>query len=142
MSEQSTSISSNGKTLNTHPKMRQFQFLLFAFLAVAVSVRAKPQDKTERPQDLIVAKAPSLVENCNCQCHHYTWQDTFGKIQVYLIMEVHRVSVIWSLDIWSFWLYFDYMVNGQSKFFEYMVISAKWSTLSGQNCGPFIRNLV
>merc|ERR1711879_907292 len=20
-------------------------------------------------------------ENCNCQCHHYTWQDTYGKIQ-------------------------------------------------------------
>ena len=41
---------------------------------------------------------------------------------------LHRVSVIWSSDIWSFWLYYGYMVNGQSyfstKFFGYMVISA------------------
>ena len=59
------------------------KLLLFASLAVAVaSVTAAPQDKTARPEDLIVARAPSLVENCRCQCHHYTWQDTFGKIQV------------------------------------------------------------
>ena len=45
-----------------------------------------------------------------------------------LAHKLHRVSVIWSSDIWSFWLYFGYMVNGQSdfstKFFGYMVISA------------------
>ena len=28
-------------------------------------------------------------------------------------IEVHRVSVIWSSDIWSFWLYFGY---GKSDF--------------------------
>ena len=60
--------------------------------------------------------------------------------------EVHRVSVIWSSDIWSFWLYFGYMVNGRSdfgtKFFGHMVILAIWSTLSGQNRGPYIRNQV
>ena len=57
-----------------------------------------------------------------------------------------HVSVIWSSDIWSFWLYFGYMVNGQSdfstKFFGYMVISAIWLTLLGQNRGPYIRNPV
>ena len=46
---------------------------------------------------------------------------------------VHRVSVIWSSNIWSFWLYFGYMVNGQSDFsstfFGYMVVSATGSTL-------------
>ena len=54
--------------------------------------------------------------------------------------------IICSSDIWSFWLYFSYMVNGQSdfstKFFRYMVILAIWSTLSGQNRGPYIRNPV
>ena len=59
---------------------------------------------------------------------------------------VHRVSVILSSDIWSFWLYLCYMVNGQSdfrtKFFGYMVILAIGSTLSGQNRGPYIRNPV
>merc|ERR1712027_74150 len=36
-----------------------------------------PQDKKSD----IGVKAPSPYENCNCQCHHYTWQDTYGKIQ-------------------------------------------------------------
>ena len=62
------------------------------------------------------------------------------------IEEVHQISVTWSTDIWSFGLYFVYMVNGQSdfstKFFGYMVISAIWSTLPGQNRGPYIRSLV
>ena len=62
------------------------------------------------------------------------------------ILHIHRVSVIWSSDIWSFWLYFGYMVNGQSdfnnKFFGYMIISAIRSTLSWQNRGPYIRNPV
>ena len=61
-------------------------------------------------------------------------------------MILHRVLVICSSDIWSFWLYFGYMVNGESdfstKFFGYMVISATWSTVSGQNRGPSIRNPV
>ena len=39
---------------------------------------AAPQDKKSD----IGVKAPSPYENCNCQCHHYTWQDTYGKIQV------------------------------------------------------------
>merc|ERR1719328_763986 len=38
---------------------------------------AAPQDKKSD----IGVKAPSPYENCNCQCHHYTWQDTYGKIQ-------------------------------------------------------------
>ena len=42
--------------------------------------------------------------------------------------------------MWSFRSVFAYMVNGQSDFS--MVISAIWSTLSGQNCGPYIRNPV
>ena len=64
----------------------------------------------------------------------------------FINIKVHRVSVIWSSDIWSFWLYFGYMVNSQSDFstklFGYIVISTIWSTLSGQNRGPYIRNPV
>ena len=63
---------------------------------------------------------------------------TFSMTSLKHHMEyIHRVLVIWSSNIWSFWLYFGYMVNSQSdfrtKFFGYMVISAIWSTLSGQN---------
>ena len=32
---------------------------------------------------------------------------------------VHRVSVIWSSDIWSFWLYFCYMVKWSIRFLKY-----------------------
>ena len=70
----------------------------------------------------------------------------FHKIGSQRELQIHQVSVIWSSDIWSFWLYFGYMVNGQSdfstKFFGYMVILAIWSTLPGQNRGPYIRNPV
>ena len=72
--------------------------------------------------------------------------DSHPYYELLLGLILHRVSYIWSSDIWSFWLYFGYMVNGQSdfstKFFGYMVISAIWSTLSGQNRGPYIRNPV
>ena len=52
--------------------------VLFALISVAAIVTAAPQDKKSD----IGVKAPSPYENCNCQCHHYTWQDTYGKIQV------------------------------------------------------------
>ena len=58
--------------------MKSCTLVLFALLSVAVSVMAAPQDKKSD----IGVKAPSPYENCNCQCHHYTWQDTYGKIQV------------------------------------------------------------
>ena len=58
--------------------MKRCTFVSFALLSVAVSVMAAPQDKKSD----IGVKAPSPYENCNCQCHHYTWQDTYGKIQV------------------------------------------------------------
>ena len=58
--------------------MKRYTSVLFALLAVAVSAMAAPQDKKSN----IGVKAPSPYENCNCQCHHYTWQDTYGKIQV------------------------------------------------------------
>merc|ERR1712117_1015097 len=57
--------------------MKRCTFVLLALLSVAVSVMAAPQDKKSD----IGVKAPSPYENCNCQCHHYTWQDTYGKIQ-------------------------------------------------------------
>merc|ERR1712226_956950 len=56
---------------------KRYTSVLFALLAVAVSAMAAPQDKKGN----IGVKAPSPYENCNCQCHHYTWQDTYGKIQ-------------------------------------------------------------
>jgi len=46
-------------------------------MAVAAFASAAPQDKKSD----IGVKAPSPYENCNCQCHHYSWRDTYGKIQ-------------------------------------------------------------
>ena len=52
---------------------------------------------------------------------------------------IHRVSVKWSSDIWSFCIIFGYMVNGQSdfitKFFGYMVFSALQSGCGGWPTG-------
>ena len=68
--------------------MKTYTSVLFALLAVAVSVMAAPQSKKSN----IAVKAPSQYENCDCQCHHYTWQDTYGKVQV---------SVIFLIDTYS-----------------------------------------
>ena len=65
--------------------MKRCTSVLFALLAVAVSAMAAPQDKKGN----IGVKAPSPYENCNCQCHHYTWQDTYGKIQVGNISHIY-----------------------------------------------------
>merc|ERR1712018_538467 len=62
---------------STFANMKRCTFVSLALLSAAVSVMAAPQDKKSD----IGVKAPSPYENCNCQCHHYTWQDTYGKIQ-------------------------------------------------------------
>ena len=58
--------------------MKQYTIAIamFSLLAVATCVLGAPQSKK------IGVKAPSPYENCNCQCDHYTWQDTYGAIQV------------------------------------------------------------
>merc|ERR1711936_977360 len=55
--------------------MKQYTIAMFSLLAVATCVLGAPQSKK------IGVKAPSPYENCNCQCDHYTWQDTYGAIQ-------------------------------------------------------------
>ena len=73
-------ISALTKKFNTHILiMKQHTLVSFALLAIAVSVLGAPQDKSKGN---IGVKAPSPIENCGCQCHHYTWRDTYGKIQV------------------------------------------------------------
>merc|ERR1712210_334390 len=55
--------------------MKQFMIAMFFLLALAACVMGSPQRKN------IAVKAPSPIENCNCQCDHYTWQDTYGAVQ-------------------------------------------------------------
>ena len=31
--------------------------------------------------DVSIVKAPSPVQACNCQCHHYTYLDAVGNVQ-------------------------------------------------------------
>jgi len=55
--------------------MKQYMLAMFSLLAVATCVMGSPQRKN------IAVKAPSPIENCNCQCDHYKWTDTYGAVQ-------------------------------------------------------------
>ena len=56
--------------------MKKYTLIMVALMAVTACVLGSPQRKK------ISVKAPSPFENYGCQCDNYTWQDTYGKIQV------------------------------------------------------------
>ena len=61
---------------------------MFALMAVTACVVGSPQRKK------ISVKAPSPFENYGCQCDNYTWQDTYGKIQVWdIALIVTRTAI-------------------------------------------------
>ena len=96
---------------------------------MTIKITRMHRDKTDR---LPVAHTCFNQVDAGFSCVLVRFGEYYSQIHA---TSIHRVSVIWSSDIWSFWLYLGYMVNGQSdfstKFFRYMVILAIWSTLSG-----------
>ena len=80
----------------------------------------------------------SRLEDWSCNVRRPLWSNSADAKGVSFVVLLYttfknrpadRVSVIWSSDRWSFWLYFGYMVSGQSdfstKFFGY-TLRLKW----------------
>merc|ERR1711978_28609 len=75
--------------------MKKYTLIMFALMAVTACAVGSPQRKK------ISVKAPSPFENYGCQCDNYTWQDTYGKIQVWdiaLIVTRTAIHLWWCRD--------------------------------------------